>query len=174
MEQITTPKVEEEVKRNAMIQFRLKTAVESGKLKICAPSTEFVNKANNAANLVGDSYFLSEADIQVLALALEVKARGDMPQILTDDYSIQNVAKEIGLSFVALATFGIRRVLTWIRYCPACYKTYPATYKDSVCSVCGTSLKRKPKADKKTSSQICYQRRNSLKKKKNQKQKKPL
>jgi UPF0271 protein len=144
-EQITPPEVEEEVKRNAMTRLRLNTAIESGRLKIFMPSTEFVDKIESTANSVGDTYYLSEADIQVLALALEIKAKGDRPQILTDDYSIQNVAKELNLSFVSLATFGIRRVLTWLRYCPACYKTYPATHKRSTCVVCGTQLKRKPK-----------------------------
>ena len=71
-------------------------AVENGRLKIFAPSQEFVDKVKASATSVGDSFFLSEADKQVLALALEIKARGDNPQIVTDDYSIQNVAKSTG------------------------------------------------------------------------------
>ena len=88
-----------------------------------------MDKVKASATSVGDSFFLSETDKQVLALALEIKARGDNPQIVTDDYSIQNVAKQLGLEYVSLVTFGIKRLLTWIRYCPACHRTYPANFK---------------------------------------------
>ena len=143
-EQVAPPMVEEEVKRNSMTLLRFSTAVESGRLKIFAPSQEFLNKVKASATSVGDSFFLSETDLQVLALALEIKTRGDSPQIVTDDYSIQNVATKLGLSFVSLVTFGIRRQLNWIRYCPACHRIYPANYKSKTCQICGTELKRKP------------------------------
>ena len=143
-EQIAPPKVEEEVKRNAMTLLRFSMAVENGRLKIFAPSQEFMNKVKASATSVGDSFFLSETDKQVLALAMEIKARGDNPQIVTDDYSIQNVAKQLGLEYVSLVTFGIKRLLTWIRYCPACHRTYPANFKAKECTICGTALKRKP------------------------------
>ena len=143
-EQVAPPRVEEEVKRNNMTLFRLSTALESGRLRIYSPSKEFIEKVKASATSVGDSFFLSETDVQVLALALEIKARGDNPQIVTDDYSIQNVAAQLGLSFIALVTFGIRRLLTWIRYCPACHRTYPANFKSTTCPICGTDLKRKP------------------------------
>ncbi len=143
-EQVAPPAVEEEVKRNSMTKLRFTTAVESGRLKIIAPSQEFLNRAKASAKLVGDSFYLSEADTQVLALALEIKTRGEEPQIVTDDYSIQNVARQLGLRFISLATFGIKRLLTWVRYCPACHRKYPANYKVKECPICGTELKRKP------------------------------
>jgi endoribonuclease Nob1 len=147
-EQIAPPMVEEEVKRNNMTLLRFSMAVENGRLKIFAPSQQFLQKVKTCATSVGDSFFLSETDVQVLALALEIKERGDTPQIMTDDYSIQNVATKLGLEYVALATFGIRRVLSWIRYCPACHRTYPANFKETTCLVCGTELKRKPQKPK--------------------------
>jgi UPF0271 protein len=143
-EQIAPPMVEEEVKRDAMTLLRFRTAVESGRLKIFAPSQESLSKVKTCATSLGDSFFLSETDMQVLGLALEINARGDKPTIVTDDYSIQNVATKLGVSFVSMATFGIKRVLIWIRYCPACHRTYPANYKTSDCPICGTQLKRKP------------------------------
>lgn len=90
-------------------------------------------------------FFLSETDKQLLALAVELKSAARNPQIVTDDYSIQNVATQLGIEFTALATFGIRRLLEWIRYCPACHREYPANYKSNTCEVCGTELKRKPR-----------------------------
>jgi UPF0271 protein len=139
------PKVAEEIHTNSMTWVRFNTAVESGKIKIKMPTEEFSTKVKIQASKVGDSYLLSETDMQLLALALELKANGDHPEIITDDYSIQNVAKKIGIDFYALATFGIRRLLEWIRYCPACHKEYPVNSKFNTCQVCGTMLKRKPR-----------------------------
>lgn len=91
-EQVAPPKVGEEVKRNNLTMLRFRAAVESGKLKIFEPALQFLVQVKACATSVGDSFYLSETDMQVLALALEIKARGDAPQIVTDDYSIQNVA----------------------------------------------------------------------------------
>jgi UPF0271 protein len=143
-EQFTTPKVEEELHIDNLTSMRFTLAVESGRVKVTAPSQESLEKARVSASSVGDSHFLSGTDTEILALALELKAGGCSPQIVTDDYSIQNVATQMGLGFVSLATFGIRRVLKWIRYCPACRKQYSAEYRSNTCRICGTQLKRKP------------------------------
>jgi UPF0271 protein len=144
-EQATVPNVEEEIRANSMTWVRFKTAVENGKIKVKAPSEEFLNRVKASATKVGDSFFLSETDMQLLALALELKAADYNPQVVTDDYSIQNVATQMGIEFASLATFGIRRLLEWIRYCPACHREYPANYCATQCTVCGTDLKRKPR-----------------------------
>ncbi len=144
-EQVTVPTVEEEIQRNSIIITRFRTAIESGKLKVKAPSRAFLEGAKASASKLGDSYLLSKADMELLALALELKAEGYAPQIVTDDYSIQNVATQMGVEFLALATFGIKRLLEWVRYCPACHKEYPANCASKECLVCGTQLKRKPR-----------------------------
>jgi len=143
-EQYTVPAVKKEILGSSIIRVRFKTAIESRKLKVRTPKKIFMNKVKASAKLVGDAFLLSEADLQVLALALELKTMGRSPSIVTDDYSIQNVANQMGVDFTSLATFGIRFRLQWIRYCPACHKRYPADYKHNRCEVCGTELKRKP------------------------------
>ena len=143
-EQVTVPMVKEEIKESSIAWVRFKTAEQSGKLNVRAPKKIFMDKVKASATLVGDTFFLSEADLQVLALALELKTQGYSPLIATDDYSIQNVANQMSIEFASLATFGIRFRLQWIRYCPACHKRYPADYKSRRCEVCGTELKRKP------------------------------
>ncbi len=144
-EQVTVPTVEEEIIRNSIIVTRFRTAIESGKIKVRSPRQESLDGAKVFASKLGDSYLLSKADTELLALALELKAEGYAPQIVTDDYSIQNVATKMGVEFLALATFGIKRLLEWIRYCPACHKEYPANCVSKECLVCGTQLKRKPR-----------------------------
>jgi UPF0271 protein len=143
-EQYTIPMVKGEIMGGSMLGVRFKTAVESGRLKVKAPDETFLDKVKTSAKIIGDTFFLSETDFQILALALELKAHGYSPLIATDDYSIQNVADQMNIQFVSLATFGIRFRLQWIRYCPACRRKYPTDYKFSKCEICGTELKRKP------------------------------
>lgn len=143
-EEYTVPLVRSEITGNSMAWVRFKTAVDSGKLKVVTPKRIFMDKVKAAAKVVGDKFFLSDADLQVLALALELKTKGYSPLVATDDYSIQNVANQMKIKFASLATFGIRFRLEWVRYCPACHRRYPPDYKFETCEVCGTKLKRKP------------------------------
>jgi UPF0271 protein len=143
-EQITTPKVEEEIRTKSMTWVRFKTAVESRKIIVRIPSEECLNLVETSAITVGDTFFLSETDKQILAIALQLKKSGRRPQIITDDYSIQNVATQLGIEYASLATYGIRRLLRWMRYCPACHREYPADFASTRCAICGTELKRKP------------------------------
>jgi UPF0271 protein len=161
--QATVPKVRDEIKGNSIAMLRFNTAVDNAKVKVKEPSKDFWYKARASAKKLGDSFFLSETDLQILALALELREEGCIPTILTDDYSIQNVATEIGIDFASLSTYGIKRLLEWRRYCPACYKEYHADYNSNVCSVCGTILKRKPRR-KINSLKMLKQKRVNLKK----------
>lgn len=140
----TVPAVGQELTSNSLPYTRFKAAIESGKLHQRTPRTVFLQEVKESSKAVGDMLFLSSVDMQVLALALELKKAGENPSIVTDDYSIQNVANEINVKFVPLMTFGIRYRLNWTMYCPACYRKYPSNYKPKTCEVCGTVLKRKP------------------------------
>ncbi|MEM3577716.1 MAG: hypothetical protein QXX51_04590 [Candidatus Bathyarchaeia archaeon] len=142
--QYTVPLVREEVKGSAFAKVRLKTAIEQGKIVVKKPEKQFLDSVKASATAIGDKVFLSETDLQILALALELKSGGYSPVIASDDYSIQNVANRMEIEFASLATFGIRFQLEWVRYCPACYRKYQADYRLNRCAVCGTELKRKP------------------------------
>jgi UPF0271 protein len=123
---------------------RFNAAVENKRLRVRTPRISFLRKVREASENVGDVRYLSEADMQVLALALELKSLDLDPIIVTDDYSIQNVANKIGVNFTSLMTYGIRFRFDWILYCPACHRKYLSDYKFKSCKVCGTELKRKP------------------------------
>jgi UPF0271 protein len=135
--------VRKELVSNSLPWVRFNTSRESGRLRVRKPNTRFLNRVKEASKTVGDVRFLSEVDMQVLALALELKSAGHDPHIVTDDYSIQNVANQISVNFTSLMTYGIRFRLHWILYCPACHRKYPPDYKPKRCEVCGTQLKRK-------------------------------
>jgi UPF0271 protein len=143
--QYTVFEVKNELNADSMPWMRFNAAIENGKVTILKPQDSAFQEILEASKKVGDMRHLSEADIQVLALALELKGRGLTPLIVTDDYSIQNVANKIDIEFTSLMTFGIKFRFKWILYCPACYRKYPSDYKFKSCQVCGTELKRKPK-----------------------------
>lgn len=147
--QYTVPEVRSELIAGSMPWMRFNAAVENGKLIVRKPEDAFFQKILEASKRVGDMLYLSEADMQVLALALELKGRCLNSLIVTDDYSIQNVANKIDVKFRSLLTFGIKFRFRWTLYCPACYRKYLPDYKFKICEVCGTAIKRKPK--KKTS-----------------------
>ena len=143
--QYTVSEVQNELNSRGIQWIRFNAAIESGKVTILKPQDSVFQKVLEASKKVGDMRNLSEADLQVLALALELKCRDLSPLIVTDDYSIQNVANKIGVEFTSLMTFGIKFRFKWILYCPACYRKYPSDFKFKSCEVCGTDLKRKPK-----------------------------
>ena len=139
------PEVKKELIAGSMPWMRFNAAIENRKLTVRSPKNSVFQEIQEASRKVGDMRYLSEADLQVLALALELKGRGLSPLIVTDDYSIQNVANKIDVKFTSLMTFGIKFRFKWILYCPACFRKYPSDYKFKICEVCGTELKRKPK-----------------------------
>jgi UPF0271 protein len=142
--QYSVPAVRKELVQNSMPWVRFNAAVESKRLKVRTPIDVFFHEVTEASKKVGDERYLSETDFQVLALALELKCRGLYPMIVTDDYSIQNVANQLGIDFTSLLTYGIKFRFNWIQYCPACHRKYPPDHKLKACKVCGTTLKRKP------------------------------
>jgi UPF0271 protein len=140
----SVPLVKEELSMTSMFKLRFNAAVNGGRLKVQEPSSHYLNKVKEYSKEVGDIRSLSEADLQILALTMQLKENGYEPTIVTDDYSIQNVATKIKVDFVSLATTGIRLYLHWQLYCSACRKKYPADYEFGQCEICGTRLKRKP------------------------------
>jgi UPF0271 protein len=143
--QYTVPEVKKELIAGSIPWVRFNTAIENKKLTVKSPKDSFFQEIQEASRKIGDMRYLSEADLQVLALSLELKSKGLSPMIVTDDYSIQNVANKVDVEFRSLITFGIKFRFKWILYCPACFRKYPSDYRFKSCEVCGTELKRKTK-----------------------------
>jgi len=150
----SVPEVELELTRDDLLKVRFQAAVESGKLRILTPDARYLGAVREASKEMGDTRYLSEADMHVIALAAQLKDEERSPTIVTDDYSIQNMATKIGVNFTSLATFGIRYQLQWLLYCPGCRRKYPSDYKQRDCEICGTRLKRKPQTKKPANEQV--------------------
>ncbi|MFH0748930.1 MAG: ribonuclease VapC [Candidatus Bathyarchaeota archaeon] len=142
-EQFTTSSIIEEVRPNSTPYLRLKLALDVKKLKIYTPSIGSLEKVKEVSYEVGDLAVLSKADRDVLAVALDLSRNGFSPQLVSDDYAIQNIAECLNIKYVSLTTSGIRYQFRWILYCPACKRRYSPAIKETVCEICGTKLKRK-------------------------------
>ncbi|MAF88993.1 MAG: ribonuclease VapC [archaeon] len=136
-ELFSTPDVIEEV-RNKLIAYNLNLAISLDKIKLENPSEEYVNHVSERARASGDR--LSDNDVGLIALALKKKAKGRV-RIVTDDYGIQNLSSLLGIEFTPIGAEGIKEVIEWVYYCPACFKKHSPQV--DICEVCGTKIKRK-------------------------------
>jgi len=148
--QYTTPSIMRELKYETTVSLRFKVAVETGKIRLEYPSEKYLKKIERLASKIGDLLNLSGVDKEVLALALELRERMHSPIIVSDDYSVQNVADQLNIKYTSLTNLGIRYRFHWILYCSGCHSRFPPTYSQKKCSICGTPLKRR--VDKKTPS----------------------
>jgi UPF0271 protein len=140
----TVPEVLGEI-REELGRMRYEGAQASGKLRETQPEEKWVKEIEAKARASGEAHKLSQTDKQLLALGLQLKSGGEVPAIVSDDYSVQNMASRLGLRFVPQATRGIKKVLEWSIYCPGCRRRFDSPQEDNVCPICGTELKRKPR-----------------------------
>ncbi len=137
-----TPRVESELfsKKTRVITD---LCVSSGCLKIRSPLDEFKNIVRSHAESSGDISVLSDTDLEVVALALQLRNEGRSPTVVSDDYSLQNLCRMLSIDFKPMVTKGISQAFWWFLYCPACGATYEKSIRLAECQVCGHQLKRK-------------------------------
>ncbi|HKZ48733.1 MAG TPA: PIN domain-containing protein [Thermoplasmata archaeon] len=130
-ELVSTPRITGEVRRKG-----LTSAEESflERVRVFAPSPEAAVRVAAVARSTGDDARLSPADAELLALALE---RGCV--LVTDDYSIQNVATVLGVRYEPVLELGIREVRRWHRRCTGCGRYFDEPVAE--CPVCGSAVK---------------------------------
>jgi UPF0271 protein len=103
-------------------------------LKVLIPVKGGRVRVEAQARQTGDIDRLSDTDLDVLALALELEAT-----IVSDDYSIQNVARCMNIKYISGIQSGIKEVYAWILRCKGCGRFYEK--KIDNCPVCGSDLK---------------------------------
>ena len=135
-ELVISPGVVRELEREGMAQ-RLELLLAT-RIRISSPSKRSLSKVESEAQRTGDSTRLSDTDKEILALALELGY-----QLLTDDYSIQNLATVLGVPYRGFDQKGITKVLEWEAKCTGCGKVLGPESKE--CDVCGrpTKMRRK-------------------------------
>jgi len=131
----TTSLVFDEIKHIKKNHDALGILLETHRLKIREPDKKAIQTAIHAAKNTGDYPQLSKQDISILALCIENEG-----EIVTDDFAISNVAKNLKLNITPIMTSGIKDVGKWIHYCPGCRTSHPNGVE---CPICATPLKRK-------------------------------
>ena len=128
----STPMVVRELRRVYKSE-RAELFVES-RLRIVEPLKESIEKIQKKAGETGDISRLSPTDIEVLSLAAELDAI-----LVTEDYSMQNIAEASGIRFKSLYLPPIKDYVEWELKCVSCGAV--AGEKDShECRICGGKL----------------------------------
>ena len=130
-----TPLVYNEIEHIKKDHDAIRILIETKRLPVNEPEGQFVNAANNAAKKSGDFSNLSDGDMSTIALSLQLKA-----ELVTDDFAVSNVAKNLNIKVIPVMTDGIKNVVTWKYYCPGCKVNFS---KVTECPRCGNKLKRK-------------------------------
>ncbi len=131
----TTSLVYDEIKHIKKNHQVLETLLETNRLKIRDPDEESTKAAIRASKNTGDYQQLSKQDLSIIALCIGLNG-----QIITDDFAISNVVKNLGLKILPIMTSGIRDVGKWVHYCPGCRSQHESGRE---CPKCGTPFKRK-------------------------------
>jgi UPF0271 protein len=131
----TTSLVFEEIKHIKKNHGALDVLIDTNRLRIQDPDDNSVKIVSEAAKKTGDYQKLSEADISAVALCYQLKGR-----LITDDFAITNLAKNLNLDVRSVMTKGIRTVGKWNYYCSACKKEFLAI---TTCPICGNKLNKK-------------------------------
>jgi endoribonuclease Nob1 len=134
----TTQAVFDEVKHIKRSHGAIEALIESNTLQILNSGRNSIEKVVAAARRTGDYAKLSDADISIIALALQLEI-----VLVTNDYAVANVATTLKIPVKSVAGKGITHTRRWIAYCSACGKAFGPNAKE--CGLCGNRLRRKYK-----------------------------
>jgi len=139
----TTESVINEVKSTIIQKSRVEGLITSNTLRVRSPLREYLDLAKSRSIELGESTNMSNTDLELIALALELAGQGLDVTIISDDYSVQNVATSFGLKWLGIKYSGITRLIRWKMICDLCkYETYNTENK--TCPRCGSKMRRKP------------------------------
>jgi len=150
----TTPKIIDEVNvikykdKNRNIINKLEAAIENGKLILKSPEDKYIHKVKTNSKITGDFKVLSDADISLIALSLELLENLNHEVVLySNDYSIQNICDYLSIRYSSLFKKGIKKKILFEVYCPNCNITFEPEFLNELCERCGLRLKRRPRKD---------------------------
>ncbi len=136
---VTVPEVVDEIKDE---DSRLYLSLHSVRVK--KASRKNIARVLEMAKKTGDIHRLSETDVRLIARSLDETEKGEVV-LVTDDYSIQNIARLFGIKIETITQPGISKAFKWIKVCRGCGREMV----DDVCPVCGSeAVLRRVKCEK--------------------------
>jgi len=134
----TTYLVLEEVKHHNVGSSFLHSRVH-----VTEPSLDSIIRVKTTAMKTGDIRALSQSDMSLLALALDLSQTEGGVSLVSDDFAVRNVAETLSIPLAQTSIKGGSwKNIAWKIYCRGCGKEY-TNPKLTVCPVCGTQLARK-------------------------------
>jgi UPF0271 protein len=128
---ITIPEVVDEIKdENSQLYFSILN------LRVEKASEKNVKKVLSVAKKTGDIHKLSDTDIKLIAKALDEIEKGEDVVLVTDDYSIQNIAMALGLKIENIVQPVISKLFKWVKVCRGCGRKV----EGDVCPICGSEV----------------------------------
>ena len=121
--------IEDEIENRQSKQYY--SNLKNSGLKIVEPLTDSIRHVEKIAQKTGDLDVLSNIDLKILALGYEFEGN-----IISDDFSIQNVALYMELEIISCSGSKIKELRLWEYKCSACKQV--SNNKKESCEVCGS------------------------------------
>lgn len=131
----TTPEAAAEVSPGGRDARRFEDWRSLG-LEIRSGGPAALDAVADAAMAAGNLGRLSEADQSLLALAKELGA-----VLVTDDYTMQDIAQRLDIHFLGVNQDGITGSKQWQPRCTGCGRWFEAPQKRDECPICGSPVK---------------------------------
>ncbi len=138
---VTVAAVVAEFKPGGATHRRLEQLLAAG-LDVREPSSSARDRVASVATAAGSLARLSSADRDTLAVCLDL---GPNARLLSDDFTMLDLAKRLGIDAQAIATQGVRETLDWAARCAGCGRTFSVELAGTGCPVCGSEIRAKPR-----------------------------
>jgi endoribonuclease Nob1 len=129
----TIPLVREELADESVYRY---DAMEGSGMHVHLPTDETIETVRRAARELGDLEELSRTDVRLIAATFELDGT-----LVTDDYSMQNVAEKLNVAVEVIAREGISEQRQWTFQCQGCGREFDERLDR--CEICGSELARK-------------------------------
>jgi len=113
------------------------------RVHVTEPSADSISMVKTTAVKTGDAGALSQTDMSLIALALDLSRVEGGVSLVSDDFAIRNVAKVLSIPLAQTSVKGgAWKNIAWKIYCRGCGKEF-SNPKLTDCPICGTRLVRK-------------------------------